>query len=347
MPKTTKPKINRPDLEDDAPAKPEPKMSIAPAPAEEPTAEELGEQRAIEGQSKLPIIAATGKPITETEEQAPLVDDVTGDFLKQIMPRLRVPESATISEIFQAIIDGKWSRKVLILTPFNRPINPHAHLAIVAHVRRNAWCGYEYETDTVIQRARNVLADKFLKSEAEWAMWMDQDTISPFAQPGWFVEKLGFDPSRVQPPEFTTQGAMLSTIPRLLSHNKKIVGGVYKQRRPKGRYVIQPHLHPRHAEDTQFVRELETKGPMDRLYEVGYVATGCALVHRSVYDDIKAAHPELAPKTEGDIWNFYGTDTNQSGEDIAFCKLADKAGHKSWLDCAVFCAHVGDWSYNP
>lgn len=359
MAKPKKPALNRPDLEDEPPPqKPAPALSVQAAPIEPLTAEEQAEQDAITQQfdreSKRPlpkpetvlkhaIRGGEGEfPEGMGETRQPTVDDVTGDFLKQIIPRLRVAETAGIAEIFQAIIDGKWSRRAVLLTPFNRPINPHAHFALMAHMRKNPWCGYEYETDTVIQRARNMLADRFMKSEAEWAIWMDQDTVAPFGHPGWFYTRMGFEQNRVNP-----EHAGLNAIQRLLSHGKKIVGGVYKQRKPNGLYVIQPHLHPRGPQDAELVNRLKTQGPFDELVEVGYVATGCALVHRSVYTDVQKAHPALAPQNAEGIWNYYGTDTNASGEDIAFCKLAKDAGHQSWLDCGLFCSHLGEYGYNP
>jgi len=36
-----------------------------------------------------------------------------------------------------------------------------------------------------------------------------------------------------------------------------------------------------------------------------WIATGCLLVHRSVYEDIQAKFPELAPRGGDEAWNFF------------------------------------------
>jgi hypothetical protein len=268
--------------------------------------------------------------------------EVIEEQIKTLRERVRVSADADAPTILQAIIDGKWSRKVMMLTPFNRPINPHAHYVMMAHLRRNPWMGYHYESDTIIQRARNILAHRFLESEAEWSWWVDQDTIAPFGDPGTFYHRFGADPTKL-PPEFTG----IQTLPKLLEHQKTIVGAVYAQRKPNGKLVIQPDIHSRGKDDEALVKRLRTKGPFKSLVEVEYVATGCALVHRKVYESIKEQMPNLAPKHENEPWNFFGKDVESSGEDIHFGRLAKAAGHKSFLDTAVVCGHLGDNVFFP
>ena len=60
-----------------------------------------------------------------------------------------------------------------------------------------------------------------------------------------------------------------------------------------------------------------------------------------------AKHPELAPKMEGEPWDFFGNDVGRQGEDMHFCKLARDVGHRSFLDCGVFAGHVGNYPFMP
>lgn len=283
-------------------------------------------------------------PITpEIREQIERINEGEAQLQKSLIDtlrkRVRLRDNAAPSEVLQAVVDGRWSRRIVMLTPFNRPINPHAHFAILAHIRKNPALGYNYRYDTIIQRARNLLAMDFLNSEAEWSWWLDGDTIASFGDPGFFYHQIG---ARIP-----DRSLRHNTLPRLLSHQKTIVGAVYRQRKPDGNLVIQPDLHPRHQGDKDLVEKLKKEGPFDSLYQVGYVATGCALIHRSVYKSIQDKHPELAPKREGEPWDFFGHEINSTGEDIHFCRLAAECGHPSFLDTMVFCAHLGEMSYAP
>lgn len=344
-----KPKVVRPDIaemeqaeapqgntlvETLAPELPEQK-SNDPVATHSPTLEEITNG----DDTELKNVKIDPKP--EFKPGDVVVDEELLGQIEILRQRVRVTDEATTNQVLQAIIDGKWSRKVIMLTPFNRPINPHAHFAICAQIKKNPWMGYEYETDTVIQRARNILAHRFLKSDAEWSWWIDQDTVAPYGAPGNFYVIFGANPGRL-PPDF----AGMHTLPRLLSHGKTIVGGVYAQRKPNGMLVIQPDISPRGQEDKNLVAKLRS-GPFNSLYPVDYVATGCALVHRSVYESIQQKFPELAPKHEKEPWNFFGNAVESSGEDIHFCKLAAAAGHVSYLDTAVFCGHIGENVFFP
>jgi len=293
-----------------------------------------------------PDLAEMDSPDITNNDLAPgeamaMLDRQVNDFIAVM--RSRVRNATSTADVFKAIIDGQWARRVVMLTPFNRPINPHAHFAMMAHIRKSPWLGYDYEPNTVIQRARNYLADRFLKTEAEWSWWVDQDTVSPFGHEGFFYATLGADKDKFKRGTFS-----MIAIEHLLSRNKTLIGGVYAQRKPNGKLVIQRDLHPREGSgDADIVKALRQLGARNEVLPVRYIATGCALIHRKVYEDIKLAHPELAPQREGDPWDFFGHDVNVSGEDIWFCKLAKDAGHDSFLDCGLIAGHLGDFCYMP
>lgn len=281
----------------------------------------------------------------EAVEQQNEASESIGNLIDSIRPKTK-PEGRNPEAVLQAVLDGKWSRKVVMLMAANRDINPHVAFGIFANLRKQPWMGMDFEANTVIQRARNLLAMRFLQSEAEWSFWMDSDVVVPFRDPAFFFDqkRLAADASFISPKHFDVMA-----VERMLSHQKTIVGGVY-QMRTQGRQakmVIQPHLHPRGKEDEQLVADMLAKGPQDKLVKVDYVATGCAIVHRSVYESIMKKFPDRMPKHAGEPFDFFGHDVGTGGEDIAFCKLASAAGHQSWLDAGLWCCHVGNYAFFP
>jgi hypothetical protein len=285
-----------------------------------------------------------GKPTEELKDEMDKIVAEASAAMSALQPladalrsRVRVEGEYTLEKALQAVLDGKWSRKLVILFPTNRDVNPHVMFSVLALVKKLPWVGFQYKPNTIIQRSRNLLAHDFLTSEAEWAMWIDSDVIVPFGEPGFFYNRL--KASNI-PPEFLS----VTAPQRLLSHGKKLVGGVYARRGVGDGLCIQPALHPRNAGDKGLVDRL-TRGPFNELFEVDYIATGCALVHRSVFDDIKKMRPDLQG-AEG-IFDFFGHDANKEGEDVHFCKLAKAAGHQAYLDCGCFCGHVGNYCFFP
>lgn len=259
-----------------------------------------------------------------------------GEKLRSLV---RVEGEYTVAKALQAVLDGKWTRNMIILFPTNRDVNPHVMFSILALLKKLPWLGFQYKPNTIIQRSRNLLAHDFLNSEAEWALWIDSDIIPPFAEPGFFYHKLK---ATSIPPEFLN----FTAPKRLLNSGKKLIGAVYARRGVNDGLCIQPALHPRNAGDKGICERL-ARGPFNEIIEVDYVATGCALVHRSVFEDIKKANPKLAPENPEGVWDFFGHDANKEGEDIHFCKLAKAAGHQSYLDCGCFCGHVGNFCFFP
>ncbi len=277
-------------------------------------------------------------------EEPVIAEVIAGSPISKLSGMLAIKEGCTPEQIIQAAVDGKWNRRAVILQPLNADMNPYAHFGAMAQVMRQRSVGYEMEANTVLQRARNVLANRFLQSNAEWSFWLDGDTIAPWKGcSAMFYDKFNFNPRKVD-----KKFLDVNAIERLISHGKSIVGGVYRQRKTRGQLVCQFDLHPVSSRDKEIVKEIEEIGAINRIEPCGYVATGCCVIHRKVYEDIIAAHPDRKDETEKEvIFDFFGHNVGRGGEDIAFCKLAASAGHKSYLDLGLHCAHFGTHSFTP
>lgn len=267
------------------------------------------------------------------------------EMIAKLKTRLRVPADADARVVLSAVLQGGWNRKAMMLTPLALPVLPWVHFAHLAQIRTQPWLGYFQETDTVIQKARNLCAHNFLASEAEWSWWVDGDIVPSWGDVAFFydLKKLGIPQSRISQDFLKTK-----TLERLLSHGKTVVGAVYQQRRVKGAVCAPADLRPNPTpEEKDAVLALRQKGPRDKLLAADWCATGCLLVHRSVYDDIKRKRPDLAPPNEGGVWNFFGHEVGRGGEDAAFGALAKEAGHQSYLDLGAWVAHVGNYAFMP
>ncbi len=229
-----------------------------------------------------------------------------------------------------------------MLVPVNRPIVPAVVTSLLGQwkatlpqdVRENL-AVFDLQNDTLIHHARNLLADRFLKSGKEWSFWMDGDVLAPNGNPAWFKRWTG----TTAPAEFSSIAAVES----LTRHpGKKIVSAVYCQRNPTRKILAPDSFIKEHGEEIRL-------GPSKKVVPSPWVPFGCVAVHRDVFLAIKAAYPELEPKTQGpnEVFNFFGADTETNSEDVVLCKRAKAAGHQAYFDLGVHCAHVGSFAYLP
>ena len=217
--------------------------------------------------------------------------------------------------------------------------------------------------NAMIYQARNKLAHDFIETGAEWSLWIDDDVVPPVGRAEWF-KRIGN-----LPPEYPDKAAGLHVVDRLLSHKKKIIGGVYFGRQRTG--------PPMFAEMANPEAVAECRSFKDGIRATDWVATGCLLVHRDVYLDIRKAFPELAPEQAGTKkvwkmrwgdkagkwteantggkpevfekeewvagtkwWDYFKPETGK-GEDVMFSYRARMAGHQVYVDTMCHSLHVG------
>jgi hypothetical protein len=203
--------------------------------------------------------------------------------------------------------------------------------------------GFDIEVSTLVVHARNILATRFLKTDAEWQLWIDDDMLIPCGKPGAMMARFNCG--------YGEPWVGVDAISRLLYAAERckatIVGGLYFGRHTGGRGMFAEALR-----DDAVNRDCHT-APRNEAKKVEWTATGCMLVHRTVYEDILEHFPEVRAKTAVkdaagqplDVYGFFTPFATAQGEDAAFGKRANEAGHQSWVDFGCVCGHIGHKAY--
>ena len=182
--------------------------------------------------------------------------------------------------------------------------------------------------DAMIYHSRNKIAQKFLETDAKWLLMIDDDIIPCIGRPNWMRSTVT---STKNVPDAPLQRHVLQ---RLIGANKTLIGGAYFGRQEGG---------PLMCSD----RSLEPKARayQDEVAPVDWVATGCMLVHRKVFDDIKEKYPELNSPIANGEFDYFHPINSVTGEDVSFCKRAKAAGHQPHIDLGLPVFHVGYKTY--
>ena len=121
-----------------------------------------------------------------------------------------------------------------------------------------------------------------------------------------------------------------NTLTTLTSHDKDIVSGVYAYKLIGAENAVTKRFKDK-AKDIYEDIPLKEITESKRLIEVDGVGFGCVLTKVDVFQHIKKP------------WFRY---TPNMGEDIYFCRKAQKAGYQVYLDTSILCGHVGSVNYN-
>lgn len=123
---------------------------------------------------------------------------------------------------------------------------------------------------------------------------------------------------------------------RLRSHGKMVAGGVYLKKKLPYSPVCNRLL-----------------GNEDGLHKMAEIGTGFMMIHRSVFDAIKAKYPEHVYKNEGDeesgeYYDYFRVGVVEGrylSEDYYFCWLARQCGYDVFLDPEILVKHEGKATY--
>ena len=217
-------------------------------------------------------------------------------------------------------------RDIMVGFPCYKTTNPVTAFALIAMALDFGRDKIRFDMsigDAMIYHSRNMIAHKFLETDAKWLLMIDDDIIPCIGRPEWM--KAWVPNTR----KVLDQPLQRHVLHRLIGSGKTLIGGAYFGRQEGA---------PLMCSD----RSLEAKARVyqDEVAPVDWVATGCMLVHRKVFDDIRESHPELKNDVEK-TFNYFQPIDGANGEDVSFCKRAKKAGHQPHIDLGLPVFHVG------
>lgn len=184
--------------------------------------------------------------------------------------------------------------------------------------------------ESLVERARCILVERFLQSDATHLLFIDAD--------------IGFDPRAVL---------------KLLSADKPVNTAVYSKKHQDWemvrRKLDEGATEPVHQMGLDFninISNLKAAVSPEGLVEVLDSATGFMLMTRAALQRVKDAHPEL--NCVNDIPNQTIREYNAMfacmidpqtrrflSEDYSFCRRYQELGGKIWADISIPLAHVG------
>lgn len=177
-----------------------------------------------------------------------------------------------------------------------------------------SWCG-----SSRIPQGRNQVVRNFLRSEAEWLFWIDAD--------------MAFRPTIVD-----------ELVASAEAHDAKILGALafaYKIDNVDMDYgVPEPRLEPTiyglAADQTGFIAMADY--PDNTVVQCAATGSAAILIHRQVFEDIKAEHGEVWYAQIP--WPLPDEPDNMCAEDISFCIRATRLGHLVHIDTGIKTRHA-------
>ncbi len=156
---------------------------------------------------------------------------------------------------------------------------------------------------SILPETRTRLVSRAYKYGASHIMWFDTDMFFP-----------------------------VDTIPRLLNHNKLVIGANYVTKDPQPRPVA-------YKEDETYIGPVWTKADSAGLEQITFLGMGCMLTDIRVFDALTFPYFQFMPLPPQFI--------RQSGEDGWFCSKLRDAGIDVWIDhdLSKQVEHIGDFHY--
>lgn len=211
-------------------------------------------------------------------------------------------------------------KDVSIAVPVAQVVEPKTLQSMMALVNYSANHGIKIHDIGITERvmiddARNMLTETFLKSSTEWLFWMDSDMVFP-------------------------EDTLAKLIKVAEEKQAKMVTGIYYQRKGMNYPVLwsrgedleggtQTGLNSPRAKTNKYVGtfifpHVDKKEPF-QAHAAGF---GCVLVHRSIF--------EIMPRP------WFKFIKNECSEDFYFFVNAHELGFDLWVEPTIDLGHIGD-----
>lgn len=182
--------------------------------------------------------------------------------------------------------------------------------------------------DALLYRARNILAERFLQTDAKYLFMLDDDIVPCIGRPAWMR---GTIPSSRSVQDAPLQRHILH---RLINSGKTLISGSYFARHEGGKLICSD------ASLEKAARQYD-----DFVVPIEWTGAGCLLIHRKVFMDIKEKFPELATANVEAPFDYFLPTTGHVGEDVAFFRRAKASGHQLHIDLGTPVYHIGAKTY--
>lgn len=220
--------------------------------------------------------------------------------------------------------------KIMLGLPWVKSTHPMVAFALMALIKLKKEnviivpkCG-----DSMIYHARNKLAKRFLESDCEYLMMVDDDTVVPVGNPDLLRTLLSL------PDSFPFNTLNHNAIDRMVSQKKDVVGLTYWQRKDNGAPLFASGLSEVNA-------RRQAREGRNGLIQTKWVGTGAIMIHRSVFERIREHYGDklIQPEECGSYGYFYPD--MFGGEDTSFCRRAREAGCQVFADVGCQALHIG------
>ena len=192
-------------------------------------------------------------------------------------------------------------KKILIAIPTNKYIEPETFKSIYDLEVPNGYkVDFEFFYGYCVSQVRNLISDWVIRGY-DYLFSVDSDIVFP-----------------------------KDTLKKLLSHDKDLVTGIYRQR--KNEQILEIYL-PSANGGTRNAKIEELSDPLVEIVGCGF---GCVLVKKELF--VKIPYPQFEYKMNN-------ANSIQISEDNDFCLKALKNGFKLYCDTSVICGHIGNTNF--
>lgn len=231
-------------------------------------------------------------------------------------------------------------RKVMIAMPVHRTIEAGTTHTLLANFGMfgASKCGFITTRGiTLLEDARNTLVEKFLQSDSERLLFIDDDMILPCGSVPIFKGHYGID----VPDKFAAK----VLISELWNADKDVVGALYFGRNTRGvaQYAeaFESEQEDRRAHNMDF----------DGVQMTKWVGTGAMMIKREVFVKMKSLAsqlwPQIIPVRPGIPYGYFNRIRADSGEDVSFCYRVRDCGMEVYVHRGVVCGHEGRMIFGP
>ena len=194
-------------------------------------------------------------------------------------------------------------KKILIAIPTAKNIEVETFKSIYdLEVPAGYETTFQYFYGYRIDQIRNLIADWMVNNDFDYLFSVDSD--------------IAFPPD---------------TLTRFLEHDRDMVTGVYRQRKPEQIVEIYNGVGQNISWES-----LKQAGEDQKLVEVGGCGFGCVLIKKQVFTAIPYPHFEYTVALNH---------ANTISEDVDFCRKATNRGFTIWCDTHLQCDHIGSTVY--